>query len=124
MITHRDAAEWSAWEWVSNVSRVRASGDGAVGVLFVWANDVHPVGGEYSIPTASFIVKPLAGSAVSTRFAEAVLTKVADVDSPDSIELARNSKGFNGVLAVVDDAIKKGWMEAARALNHAFDAAR
>ena len=115
MITHRDAAKWSAWEWMNNVNRVRASGDGAVGVLFVWAKDVPPVGGEYTIPTASFIVKPLAGSAVSTRFAEAVLTKVADVDSPDSIELAKNSKGFNGVRSVVDEAIKKGWMEAARA---------
>jgi hypothetical protein len=115
MITHRDAANWSAWEWVSNVSRVKASGDGAVGVLFVWANDVQAVGGEYSIPTASFIVKPLAGSAVSTRFAEKVLTKVADVDSPDSIELAPKTKGYNGVRAVVDDAIKKGWMDAARA---------
>jgi hypothetical protein len=115
MITHRDAAKWSAYEWVSKVSRVEASGDGAVGVLFVWANDVQPVGGDYSIATASFVVKPLAGSAVSTRFAEAVLTKVASVDSPDSIELARGAKGYNGVLAVVDEAITKGWIDSARA---------
>jgi hypothetical protein len=110
-ISHTEAAKWNAFAWNSKVTHARASGDGAVGVLFIWT-DPGPV---FNIPGASFVVKPLGGSALSTRFAEDVLKKVAGTDSPDSIEISRNSAGYAGIQTLLKKMLKANTITAARA---------
>ncbi len=110
-ISHNEAAKWSAAQWAQYVKHARASGDGAVGVLFIWTDDVPP----FAIPTAAFVAKPLGGSAVSTTFAEKVLGNVVGADSPDSVELKKHSNGSAGIRLLVAKLVKSGQMTKERA---------
>ena len=110
-VSHTDAAKWSSGMWLTRVKHAQASGEGAVGVLFIWT-DTLP---EYRIPTAAFVVKPLGGSAASTKFAEKVIKDVVGADSPDSIELPRGSNGYTGVNAQVQRLVRTGALTPERA---------
>ncbi len=110
-ISHNEAAKWTATQWGQLVKHARASGDGAVGVLFIWTDDVPP----FAIPTAAFVAKPLGGSAASTKFAEKVLGTVVGADSPDSVELTKRSNGSAGLRLIVTKLVKNGQMTKERA---------
>jgi hypothetical protein len=110
-VTHIEAAKWNSFGWSQNVTHARASSEGAVGVLYIWTDPGPP----FDKPGASFVVKPLGGSALSTRFAEDVLKKVAGTDSPDSIELSRNSPGYAGIQTLLRKMLKANTITAARA---------
>lgn len=111
--THAEASRWIKQDWWlgGKVRHAEASAGGAVGVLFVWTERRD----QYPIPTADFVVKPLASSAASTQFAEKVLTHVAKAASPESIEIKKGTQGFLGIQDLIRTLVHNQGMTPERA---------
>ena len=88
-----DIARWSETDWKTRVRYAMPSGGGSVGVVFVWAEQ-PPIRPNPKVGTASFIIKPIKGSAAPTKFAELVLSKLAKATSPNSKGIL-HSQGTN-----------------------------
>ena len=75
-----DVVKWSESDWKTKVTYAMPSGGGAVGVIFVWVGTLplKPV----NPGTSTFVLKPSQGSAAPTKFAEYLLSKVANAVSP------------------------------------------
>ncbi|MGC4085098.1 MAG: hypothetical protein QM736_24025 [Vicinamibacterales bacterium] len=102
-----DVAKWNETQWRAQVKYVRPSGGGAVGVLFVWttaaANPLfdHVTAGYGNPDTCDFIIKPVKGSAASTKVAEKVLTSIGGTGSPNSKPIERASRLGSVILEIV-----------------------
>lgn len=91
----REAYSWRPESWMGNVAEMRPSSGGAQGVIFVWEH-FTPLTGR-----ASFVIKPLAGSAAPTKFAEFMLDKVGGAVSPESQPIARNSPAGDAIVRLL-----------------------
>lgn len=113
---------WKAMDWQSKVSYVKPSAGGAVGVVFVWARPNNG-NGDSKNSTADFVIKPMQGSAAPTKFAEHMLSKVANAASPNSKPISNKSAEGMALLNTLklfrmketNEAVKTRWTEI---MNH------
>jgi hypothetical protein len=95
------ASKWSLSQWTTQVKHIRPSDGGAVGVLFVFT---HTVNG-WPIPQADLVVKPLAGSAAGSKFAERTLSKIAGARGLQSEGIRRSSPLGDAIVNEIDHVI-------------------
>jgi hypothetical protein len=84
----KDVLKWGPVKWLRDLKSVHPSGGGAVGVAFAWTRPVPP---KEKPSTADFVIKPIQGTAAPTKFAEKVLSKIANAKSPNSEGIKRMS---------------------------------
>lgn len=84
----KDVLKWGPVKWLRDLKSVHPSGNGAVGVAFAWTRAVPQT---EKPSTADFVIKPIQGTAAPTKFAEKVLSKLANARSPNSEGIKRMS---------------------------------
>lgn len=99
----KDVVKWKESDWKTKVKYAMPSGGGAVGVVFVWTDKV-PIG-KPKPSTSQFVIKPIRGTAASTKFAEYILGKVAGALSPHSKGIQHDTSNAKSRGKVVEDVL-------------------
>ncbi len=117
---------WGPVKWQTQVKRAVPSGDGAIGVLFVWARDPkldwtdNPMYGGDDIDdprSADFVIKPADGSVATTKLAEHVMARTMGAISLHTFAIARTDPRFAHVLRALQNS-KDRVAQAASAVQH------
>lgn len=87
--TPKDIDKWDNNKWTQQVIKCVPSSGGAVGVIFVWAGLVFSRQNLQDTKMASFVIKPIQGSAAPTKFAENLLSRISGAHSPNSKPIAK-----------------------------------
>lgn len=118
----KEVLKWGPVKWLRDLKCVHPSGGGAVGVAFAWTTVVPE---KQKPSTADFVIKPIQGTAAPTKFAEKVLSKIANAKSPNSEGIRRMSAEGEALvtrlreLAAVQGMHKDRWGEVLKHYENA-----
>ncbi len=123
----KDIEKWDNIRWEKELAYCKPSSGGAVGVVFAWVGGagsrrsgyVGSLAESHKPETASFVIKPIQGTAAPTKFAEHVLSKIAGTHSPNSRSISRRSYSGTGLVMMLksfrsmekDSRVKARWNE-------------
>lgn len=116
-----DIHKWNK-RWGTEVKYCRPSSGGAIGIIYVWTQNMNwqSANGSYANyepKDATFVIKPIQGSAAPTKFAESILSKIGGAQSPNSVPIKRttvNAQSLVNMLfkfktAETDPTIQARW---------------